>query len=95
MEKLRTINPEQLASILRTVLQVVGGIVAANGWIADEQWVAISGGLLTIATTAWGLWARKDSNLIKSAADVPAVEKIVAPGTSAVADPDYPKVKSA
>lgn len=94
MEKIRTINPEQIASFLRTVLQVLGGYLVAQGYLGDLDWTALSGAVLVIVPTLWGLWARKDSNLIKSAAEVPAVTRIVAPGTSAARDGDYPKVTS-
>lgn len=95
MDKIRTINPEQLAVLFRTALQFGGGYLVGQGIVDAETWTVLSGALLTLAITLWGLWARKDSNLIKSAAAVPAVEKVVAPGVSAARDPDYPKVQSA
>lgn len=93
-QSLRSINPEQVASLFRTVLQVVGGILATNGWVASDNWTLISGSVLTLAVTAWGMWARSDTNLIKSAADVPAVDKVVAPGTDLATSRDAPKVTS-
>ncbi len=94
MNKLRTINPEQLAALLRTILQVVGGVVATKGWLSDADWALYSGAFLTVATTVWGIVVRSDTNLVKSAADVPAVDKIVAPGTPLAFDPEQPKVKA-
>lgn len=95
MDKLRTINPEQLWSAVRTIGQVVGSILVTKGWIADADWQLYSGAALVIIPTIIGLWQRSDENLIKSVAEVPAVEKVVAPGTTVARDVDYPKVKSA
>jgi hypothetical protein len=92
LNKLRSINPEQLASFLRTVLQILGGVVIANGYFDANTWLTLSGAVVTIVVTGWGLWARSDTNLIKSAAAVPAVTKVVAPGTAVANDPSVPKV---
>ena len=74
---LRAMNPEQAGALFRTVLQVIGTIVSTRGWMQDDEWTAISGALLTIAVTIWGIWARSDRNLIVSAANVPAVKEVV------------------
>jgi hypothetical protein len=94
LNKFRSINPEQVASFLRTILQVVGGMLVANGYVSDADWTAWGGAALIIIPTIWGLWARTDTNLIKSAADVPAVKKIVAPGTEVAVSAARPKVTS-
>lgn len=94
MENTRSINPEQIWSAVRTIGQVVGSILVTKGWIADADWQLYSGAALVIVPTLIGLWARKDTNLIKSAAEVPAVREIIAPATSVARDPEYPKVKS-
>ncbi|MFD1330794.1 hypothetical protein ACFQ4O_02150 [Methylopila musalis] len=88
----RIINADQFAALLRTALQLAGAYVAANGYASGAEWELISGALLTLATTAWGIWARSDANLIVSAAEVPGVEKIVAPGTPPAALDGHPKV---
>jgi hypothetical protein len=93
MSKLRTLNPEQVWSAVRTIGQVVGSILVTKGWIADADWQLYSGAALVIVPTIIGLINRSDENLIKSAAEVPAVKEIVAPGTSVAGDPDYGKVK--
>ena len=79
----RTINPEQVWSAVRTIGQVIGSVLVTKGWIADADWQLYSGAALVIVPTLIGLWARSDENLIESAAAVPAVTKIVAPGTHA------------
>ena len=93
-QSLRSINPEQVASFLRTAAQVLGGVFIANGWASADDWTAWTGAALVIIPTIWGLWARSDTNLIKSAADVPVVDKIVAPGTDLAVSRDAPKVTS-
>jgi hypothetical protein len=77
MEKLRTINPEQIAALLRTVGQVLGGMIATQGWMTDSEWQAVVGAVITVVLTAWGIFARRDSALITSAANVPVTEKVV------------------
>ncbi|MFJ5486572.1 hypothetical protein ACIKTA_02485 [Hansschlegelia beijingensis] len=94
MNRLRSHDPEQLSALLRTILQVVGVVVATKGWLSADDWALYSGAVLTIVPAFWGLWARTDTNLVKSAADVPAVDKIVAPGAPLAFDPEQPNVKS-
>ena len=42
----------------RTALQVVGAVVATR-YIGEENWAAVSGALLTIATTGWTVYAAR------------------------------------
>ena len=95
MATTRTINPEQLWSAVRTIGQVVGSIMVTKGWIADADWQLYSGAALVIVPTIIGLVQRSDDALIASAAAVPTVKKIVAPGSSAAKDHDNLKVTSA
>jgi hypothetical protein len=81
MNELRAINPEQLAAFLRTAGQVIGGIVAYHGFLTEAQWAMYFGAATTLILTGWGMFARSDKNLISSAANVPAVEKVVVPPT--------------
>ncbi len=76
LSKLRYINPEMLAALLRTAVQVGGGIVAQRGWASDDEVSLIGGALVTILVTLWGMWTRTDKNLIESASSVPAVNSI-------------------
>jgi hypothetical protein len=77
MNRLRTMNPEQVASLFRTLLQFAGGLGVAYGVMTETQFASILSGLMTVFVTAWGLWARSDANLIASAANVPAVHSVV------------------
>ena len=71
-------NSEQLASLLRTVLQFAGGIAVGRGWIDAETSTAIIGALVTISVTAWSLYTRRSAGLVASAAAVPGVTSITA-----------------
>jgi hypothetical protein len=93
MNHLRAVNPEQIASLVRTIVQFGGGYFVGKGVLTGDELTLIVSGVVTLAVTLWGIWARSDNNLIKSAADVPAVKEIVAPVSSAATDPSYSKVK--
>ncbi|RVU21772.1 hypothetical protein [Methylobacterium oryzihabitans] len=71
-------NREQALSFLRTVLQVGGGIAVGRGWIGADEMTALAGAVLTLAATAWSLYARRDAGLVAAAATVPEVHRIVA-----------------
>ena len=77
MDRLRTVNPEQIAALLRTIGQVLGGMIATQGWMTDTEWQAVVGAVITVVLTAWGIFARRDSALITSAAGVPVTEKVI------------------
>lgn len=73
--RLRTLNQEQAASLVRTAVQVISG---ATGWVWMNDNAFISGAsfLVMALVTLWGVWASSDKNLIASAANVPAVARI-------------------
>ncbi|WP_245442944.1 hypothetical protein [Methylobacterium terrae] len=70
-------NSEQIASLLRTILQFGGGIAVGRGWIDADTATAVTGAIVTITVTAWGLYARRNTALVQSAAAVPQVAQIV------------------
>jgi hypothetical protein len=72
-------NQDQVAALLRTIVQVAGGFVIGKGWVDEQTALAVGGAIVTIGVTIWGLWARKNSNLVASAAAVPGVERVVSP----------------
>ena len=71
-------NQEQVLSLLRTLLQIGGSVAVTKGWTDEGTVVALTGALVTIAATAWGLIARSNKNLVVAAAAVPEVQQIVA-----------------
>lgn len=70
-------NAEQIASLLRTILQVGGGIAVSKGWTDESTATAVIGALVTLTVTAWGIYARRNTALVQSAAAVPQVAQIV------------------
>jgi hypothetical protein len=80
-------NPEQIAALFRTLLQFIGGLGVAYGWMTETQSASILSGLMTVFVTAWGLWARSDANLIASAANVPAVHSVLTDSDVAATTP--------
>ena len=71
-------NTEQVASLIRTLLQFAGALAVSKGWTDESTAAAVTGAVLTLAVTAWGLYARRNAALVASAAAVPGVDTIVA-----------------
>jgi len=46
-------NQDQLTSIIRAVLNVVGGSAVAKGYMDNSQWEAIAGGVITVVAVVW------------------------------------------
>ena len=98
-------NQEQLLSLLRTVLKVVGASVVAHGTmgINGAAWEQISGAIMMLAPIAWDMYVHTDAAKIAAVTAMPDVAKIVptvnAAPTSAVAvaaaDSAQPKVVAA
>ncbi|MFH6786332.1 MULTISPECIES: Pam3-gp28 family putative phage holin [Methylobacterium] len=80
-------NQEQLTALLRTLLQFGGGIAVGRGWIDAETSTALTGALVTLIVTAWGLYVRRNAGLVAAAAAVPAVKAILADPLTANAIP--------
>ncbi|MGE7418267.1 hypothetical protein [Methylobacterium tarhaniae] len=85
-------NPEQLTALLRTLLQFGGGVAVGRGWIDADTAATLTGALITLIVTAWGLYARRNTGLVAAAAAVPAVKAILADPATAHAVPS-PKVR--
>ncbi|AWB24199.1 hypothetical protein DA075_27715 [Methylobacterium currus] len=80
-------NQEQLTTLLRTLLQFGGGIAVGRGWIDADTATALSGALVTLLVTGWGLYVRRNAGLVAAAAAVPAVRTILADPATANAIP--------
>lgn len=96
-----TPNQEQLMSLLRTALQMIGTYVVARGILGADGanlWQLISGLILMVAPTVWAMFAHTDTALIKSVTAMPDVKQIVVAADAtdgaakAAADPNQPKV---
>lgn len=84
-------NQEQIAALLRTIIQVAAGSFGWTQLQSGDTSLALASGLALVIVTVWGMYARSNKNLVASAANVPTVQKIVADPEVACAIPD-PKV---
>ena len=62
-------NQEQITSIIRQLLLVVGGYFGLDGLVNDPTTLqAIAGGLAVVIAGVWALWDRTDKSIVTSAA---------------------------
>lgn len=93
-------NSDQLLSLLRTLLQILGTYLTTKGFVNETLWAQISGIVLVIAPTIWSIYAHTDAANIKKVTAMPDVQAIVVKSTAgngvgaALADPAQPKVIS-
>jgi hypothetical protein len=95
---LSTPNWAQIASLIRTLVPFVGGLLVMRGVVNATQYdslinqlgtvvtdVTVALPLLTaVATGVWGLFTHTDAAVVKAAANVPGVTSIqVAPAAAA------------
>jgi hypothetical protein len=52
-------NKEKWLSIVRHSLTFVGGILIATGWVSETLVMEISGVVITLLTTIWGVNNKK------------------------------------
>lgn len=85
---------EQFWSLVRTILQMAGAALVTRGYLDDGNMQLLIGALMTIFTTGYSLYIRRQNGLIATAAAVlPDGGKIVTTPEIAAAIPD-PKVTS-
>lgn len=70
-------NSEQIVSIVRQVLLFVGGFIVAKGWIDTATLTTVVGALITLGTSFWATYTRRNNGLIASAAGVTTVDHVV------------------
>jgi hypothetical protein len=91
-------NLDQLLSLLRTILKVVGGILVAHGYISDGGWEQVAGLILTLAPIGWDLYVHSTSGKLAAVEAMDDVAKVITtPGATgavaaAAADDSRPKV---
>ena len=93
-------NKEQMLSLLRTLLKIVGTVAIMHGTLGlnGAMWEYISGVILTLAPVIWDMTSRTDSAALATVEAMPDVKKIVVSSIStdgvanAAADPLRPKV---
>lgn len=74
---------DQIMGILRVLLQVLGTLATAFGWIAPDkvasltaQILAVAGPISVLAGTIWSVIANTKSSIIQSASKMPEVTGI-------------------
>jgi hypothetical protein len=50
---------EQIAGVIRAIVAAVGGYFVGKGVIDADTVAAIGGGLATVGTAIWSVWAKK------------------------------------
>src|ERR1017187_489095 len=93
-------NQDQLLSLLRTVLQIIGTSIVAHGTmcINGAMWEQISGAVIILAPTIWSMYAHTHEAMIASVTANPDVKQVVVKANAvdgaarAAADPTQPKV---
>lgn len=70
-------NNDQLLSLLRTVLQIIGTVVVAHGTLGINGaiWEQISGALVVLAPTVWSMYANTKAAKLASVAAMSGPEK--------------------
>ena len=69
-------NSDQLMSVVRAALQIVGTFLTTYGLITAEQWQPMLGGLMMIIPVIWGIYVHSKWYTVKAAARLPEVSKV-------------------
>lgn len=80
-------NFEQVMSIVRQIMLVIGGSLVTKGVIDSGTLQMIVGAVITLVSSGWAIYTRRTNGLIAAAAAQPEVGKIVTTPTVADAVP--------
>lgn len=86
-------NSDQVGGIIRAVMAAFSGWALEHGFTQD-QWLAITGGVLAAITVAWSYYSNSTKNLIVSVADSPDVHTVVVKDPALANEIPSPKVVS-
>lgn len=53
------LNAEQIAGVIRAIVSAIGGYFVGKGFIDADTVAAIGGGLATVGTAVWSVWAKR------------------------------------
>ena len=62
--KVEHMNAEQIGGIVRALLAAVSGWAVGHGYLDNNTALAVSGGLVTIATAAWSYYTNRPGTVI-------------------------------
>lgn len=65
-------NTEQVGSLARTAVQLGAAYAVGKGWLDQSTAAEVGAALVTLAVTAYGLYARRNAALLASADKVAA-----------------------
>lgn len=93
-------NQDQVLSLVRTLLQILGTSIVAHGTLGinGAMWETISGAVIMLVPVAWSMYSHTDGQKIAAVTAMPDVSKIVVKAgavdgaAAAAADPAQPKV---
>lgn len=70
-------NQEQIISILRQIMLVVGGGLVTKGYVDATTLNTVIGALLALGASGWAIYTRRPHGVIASAADQEGVLEIL------------------
>ncbi len=71
------INQDQILSLLRSLLAIAGGWLVSKGLLNDSQFATLSGAIMAVAPTIWGILTHTETATVKAAERAPGVVKVV------------------
>lgn len=86
-------NADQIGGIIRSILMAFSGWALEHGFTQD-QWLAISGGVIAGVTVLWSYYSNSTKNLIVSVADSPQVHTVIVKDPELANEIPSPKVIS-
>jgi hypothetical protein len=69
-------NIDQLGGVIRSVMLLFSGWALEHGFTQD-QYVAITGGVIAIVSVLWSLYSNSTNRMIQSVAEKPEVAKVI------------------
>lgn len=84
-------NFEQVMSIVRQIMLVIGGSLVTKGVIDNGTLQTMVGAVIALTSSGWAIYTRRNTGLIASAAEVKSVQQITTTSPTAQAL-DSPKV---
>lgn len=67
---------DQIGGIIRALMAAFAGYAFEHG-VTQDQWLAITGGIVAIVAVSWSLYSNSTPKMIQTVADKPEVAKVV------------------
>ena len=73
-------NQDMAMQLIRYALLTIGPAIISKGIATDEQWQAVVGAVIVVATWAWGIYVKKGTTSVPdnvaARPDVPTVSPV-------------------